>query len=110
MPRTPPGPALRDLKRSPARTEQPCPPTQARGLIMSRPHHIRSPPLLIFGSASMPARATSELISPHVAGQGGGVDEMDTVWVAAVPAGEAAGIADEPHPAVGEIQGLGSMA
>src|SRR4051794_14815219 len=35
---------------------------------------------------------------------------MDAVWDGGALAGVAAGIADEPHPAVGEVQRIGSMA
>ena len=35
---------------------------------------------------------------------------MDAVWASSAVAGVAAGIADEPHPAVGEVHGMRSMA
>ena len=35
---------------------------------------------------------------------------MDAVWHVVALAGAAAGIADEPHPTVGEVQGMGGMA
>ena len=48
--------------------------------------------------------------SPLVARQGRRIDEMDAVWDVVALAGAAARIADEPHPAVGEVQRMGSMA
>src|SRR3954447_25412568 len=47
---------------------------------------------------------------PRIAGQRGGIDEMDAVWDIVALAGATAGIADEPHAAVGEVQRMGSMA
>jgi hypothetical protein len=35
---------------------------------------------------------------------------MDAVWDVVVLARAASGIANKPHPAVGEVQGMGSMA